>query len=216
MATPSAETIEQLLAQTQCTECGFEGCLPYAKALVAGTAAPNLCRPGGERVAKRVAKALNVPYSPPAQQACPPRIVIIDEAACIGCTKCIQACPTDAIVGAPKMLHNVIADMCTGCGLCLAPCPVDCISFDETQGKASSPKRDAEVRTWVTAKNARAEAALTKSLEKLTARVEAEVAEKPALTPLTPHQQAKINAARQGAQRKWSQKPTSKPKALKH
>jgi len=127
-----ATAIDAVLPQTQCTKCGYSGCLPYAHAIAAGEADINQCPPGGDiGIAKlaallgRAAKPLN-----PANGAHKPRAVaLIDEARCIGCTLCIQACPVDAIVGAAKLMHTVIAELCTGCDLCLPPCPVDCIDM---------------------------------------------------------------------------------------
>ena len=128
--TPLARRIDALLPQTQCTKCGFGGCRPYAEAIARGEADINQCPPGGDegvtqlaRLLGREPKALdpaNGPYRAP-------QVAVIEEAACIGCTKCIQACPVDAIVGASKRMHTVIASWCTGCELCIPPCPVDCI-----------------------------------------------------------------------------------------
>ncbi len=124
--------IDALLPQTQCTRCGFDGCRPYAEAIAAGRADIDQCPPGGDPgVAKlaallgREAKPLNRAYG----AFMPPRVALIDEATCIGCTKCIQACPVDAIVGASKLMHTVIESWCTGCELCIPPCPVDCITL---------------------------------------------------------------------------------------
>ncbi len=125
-----AHRIESLLPQTQCRECGFNGCTPYAEALAAGMATINLCPPGGETVMRELAALLHTSPLPLAQAnkaAAPKALAMIDETACIGCTACIKACPVDAILGATKQMHSVIADECTGCGLCLPPCPVDCI-----------------------------------------------------------------------------------------
>lgn len=121
-----SQTINQLLPQTQCRECGYDGCLPYAEALANHAAAHNLCAPGGEIVMQDLSALLNkAPVAPQKIQA--PQLAWIDENVCIGCTACIRACPVDAIMGASKLMHTVIADECTGCGLCVAPCPVDCI-----------------------------------------------------------------------------------------
>jgi electron transport complex protein RnfB len=129
---PLVQRIDALLPQTQCTKCGFDGCRPYAEAIAAGAADIDQCPPGGDegvarlaRLLGREAKALNPEYG----TFRPPQVAVIDEAACIGCVKCIQACPVDAIVGAPKAMHTVIASWCTGCELCLPPCPVDCIAL---------------------------------------------------------------------------------------
>lgn len=123
---PNAQHINQLLPQTQCRECGFSGCLPYAEALAKGEAELNLCAAGGEVVMLDLANLLQrAPKQPEKIQ--PKTLAWIDETVCIGCTACIRACPVDAIMGASKLMHTVLADECTGCGLCVAPCPVDCI-----------------------------------------------------------------------------------------
>lgn len=126
MTAACAAQIDRLLPQTQCRECGYDGCLPYAQALAAGEAAVNLCVPGGEAVMRDIAGLLGKPPLAPVKIQTP-ALAWIDEAACIGCTACIRACPVDAIMGASKLMHTVIAAECTGCGLCVAPCPVDCI-----------------------------------------------------------------------------------------
>jgi electron transport complex protein RnfB len=138
----SAEAIDALLPQTQCGKCGHAGCRPYAEAIAQGKADINQCPPGGDELIRELAALLDVPYQPldPAFGThCPPAVAVIDEAACIGCTLCIQACPVDAIVGAAKFMHTVIADECTGCELCLPPCPVDCIVM-QPQPAAKTPK----------------------------------------------------------------------------
>jgi electron transport complex protein RnfB len=127
-----ADRIEDLLPQTQCTKCGYNGCRPYAEAVAAGTANYNQCPPGGAEGVARLAGLLGKPVIPlnPANGAERPRpLAVIDENLCIGCTLCMQACPVDAIVGAPKQMHTVVAPLCTGCDLCVAPCPVDCIAM---------------------------------------------------------------------------------------
>lgn len=124
--------IDALLPQTQCQQCGYPGCKPYAQALANGEAKTNQCPPGGDAGARALADLLDVEYQPlnPAHGLHKAKAVaLIDEAHCIGCTLCIQACPVDAILGATKHMHTVIAAECTGCELCLAPCPVDCISM---------------------------------------------------------------------------------------
>ena len=129
-----ADQIEDLLPQTQCTKCGYPGCRPYAEAIAAGDAGSNQCPPGGAEGVARLAQLLGKPVIPlnPVNGIERTRSrAFIDEAACIGCTLCIQACPVDAIVGAAKQMHTVLPDLCTGCDLCVAPCPVDCISMIE-------------------------------------------------------------------------------------
>lgn len=124
------ERVNALLPQTQCAQCGFPGCRPYAKALVDGEAAINLCPPGGSATVARLAELLGRDALPLAAAAPAGRIVaVIAEDLCIGCTHCRNACPVDAIVGAQHFMHTVIQDECTGCELCIAPCPVDCISL---------------------------------------------------------------------------------------
>lgn len=126
------EKVNALLPQTQCGQCAFPGCRPYATAIVHGEAAINRCPPGGESTIAALASLLNrecIPLDETHGKHTAPSIVSIREQECIGCTLCIQACPVDAIVGAPKMIHTVLADRCTGCNLCLPPCPVDCIDI---------------------------------------------------------------------------------------
>lgn len=120
--------IDDLLPQTQCGECGHMGCRPYATAIAQGEAI-NRCPPGGDATINALANLLDKPVIPLDGITKPDRIAFIREAECIGCTKCIQACPVDAIVGAAKLMHTVIADECTGCDLCVEPCPVDCIDM---------------------------------------------------------------------------------------
>ncbi len=124
----SVRAIDALLPQTQCGKCGHPGCMPYAEGIAQGEAI-NKCPPGGETTIEALAQLLKVPVLPPELPPIPPQLAVIREAECIGCTKCIQACPVDAIVGAAKLMHTVIADECTGCELCVAPCPVDCIDL---------------------------------------------------------------------------------------
>jgi electron transport complex protein RnfB len=125
--------IDALLPQTQCGLCGFGGCLPYAKALVAAKAKINLCPPGGVSVLRELGNLLNTdpaPYISAMEKNAKPAVrAVIREEECIGCVKCVQACPVDAILGSAKNMHTVIAAECTGCELCVAPCPVDCIDL---------------------------------------------------------------------------------------
>jgi electron transport complex protein RnfB len=127
-----AGKIDALLPQTQCTKCGYSGCLPYARAIAAGEADIDQCPPGGAAGVRKLAALLGRATKPlnPANGTEQRRAVaLIDEVRCIGCTLCIQACPVDAIVGAAKRMHAVIAELCTGCDLCVPPCPVDCIDM---------------------------------------------------------------------------------------
>lgn len=132
-----ADLIEDILPQTQCTKCGYPACRPYAEAIASGAADINQCPPGGAEGVRRLAQLLGKPAMPinPANGLERPRpVAVIDEALCIGCTLCIQACPVDAIVGAAKQMHTVLPDQCTGCDLCVAPCPVDCITMVNVTG----------------------------------------------------------------------------------
>jgi len=130
--------IDALLPQTQCRQCGYDGCKPYATALACGEANINQCPPGGETGIHALADLLQRPYQPlnPAHGITKAKAVaVIDEKTCIGCTLCISACPVDAILGASKRMHTVISQECTGCELCLPPCPVDCISMQTVAGR---------------------------------------------------------------------------------
>jgi electron transport complex protein RnfB len=132
MDAPLAARIDALLPQTQCTRCGFPTCRDYADAIAAREADIDRCPPGGIEGVMALASLLGVaekPLDPKYGREEPPRVAFIEEAICIGCTKCIQACPVDAIVGAAKRMHTILADECTGCELCLPPCPVDCIAL---------------------------------------------------------------------------------------
>ena len=139
-----AARIDALLPQTQCRQCGYCGCRPYADAIAAGRAGINQCPPGGDDGARELAAAAGAPYAPVDPRfgvTKPPAVAFIDEAICIGCMLCIEACPVDAIVGAPKLMHTVIASACTGCELCVAPCPVDCISLSPTGAQPTREER---------------------------------------------------------------------------
>ena len=129
----AAKDIDALLPQTQCGECGYPGCMPYAQALAAGVAPIDRCPPGGVPTVLALAQLLQVDATPFLAAADAntraPSLAVIREAECIGCTKCIQACPVDAIIGSAKKMHSVLENDCTGCGLCVEPCPVDCIDL---------------------------------------------------------------------------------------
>ena len=129
---PLVERIDELLPQTQCGQCGYPGCRPYAQAIADGDTI-NKCPPGGQATVNNLADLLGVSApsldSEAAEDADVKKVAFIREDECIGCTKCLQACPVDAIVGAAKQMHTIIADECTGCDLCVEPCPVDCIDM---------------------------------------------------------------------------------------
>jgi len=128
-----ADRIDALLPQTQCEQCGYHGCRPYAEAIARGEAKINQCPPGGGAGIGKLAALLDVPVLPLAPEhgvEKPRTLARIVEADCIGCTKCIQVCPVDAIVGASKVMHTVMRDDCTGCELCVPACPVDCIALE--------------------------------------------------------------------------------------
>ncbi|HEX8755287.1 MAG TPA: RnfABCDGE type electron transport complex subunit B [Steroidobacteraceae bacterium] len=138
----SADDIDALLPQTQCTRCGYEGCRPYAEAIARGDAEINQCPPGGAATIADLARLLRrdpLPLNPANGVEGPPLVALIDEATCIGCAKCLPPCPVDAIIGARKQMHTVIAALCTGCELCIAPCPVDCISMVPRAAGANAP-----------------------------------------------------------------------------
>jgi Na+-translocating ferredoxin:NAD+ oxidoreductase subunit B len=135
--------INALLPQTQCGQCGYKGCKPYAEAIASGQADINQCPPGGEEGVLALANLLGLApklLNPAFGEHKPDQVAFIVEEDCIGCVKCIAACPVDAIIGAAKLMHTVIAAECTGCELCLAPCPVDCIVMEPVI-KAPSPEQ---------------------------------------------------------------------------
>lgn len=158
------ETLDGALPQTQCTRCGYPRCRAYAEALARADADVNQCPPGGETTIHRLAQILDVPAKPldPTFGVHEPRRrAMIDEALCIGCRKCIDVCPVDAIVGARKWIHTVIAAQCTGCELCLPPCPVDCINVvpaaATVRGQSWPEYSHEEVRDWRARTRARLE-----------------------------------------------------------
>ncbi len=140
------QAIDAILPQTQCTQCGYNGCLPYAQAIAQEGEAINRCPPGGDAGIQKLATLLTrevIALDPDCGEHKPLEVAIIEEQHCIGCTLCIQACPVDAIVGANKFMHTVIADLCSGCALCVAPCPVDCIQMIPAEREWTEPDAQA-------------------------------------------------------------------------
>lgn len=139
----TADDIDALLPQTQCTRCGYNGCRPYAEAILSGGAQINQCPPGGAATIAALASLLGrlaLPLNPANGVEGPPLVAQIDEEVCIGCAKCLPPCPVDAIVGAHQQMHTVVLALCTGCELCVAPCPVDCISMAPRSALADAPE----------------------------------------------------------------------------
>ena len=166
-----ADRIDVLLPQMQCEQCGYHGCRPYAEAIARGEAPIDRCPPGGAAGIEKLAVLLDRPVLPlnPEHGTEKPRMLArIVEADCIGCTKCIQACPVDAIVGASKLMHTVIADDCTGCELCVPACPVDCIVLEPMPAEQIDQAHADAARTHFQRREAR--------LERLHAERETELA----------------------------------------
>ena len=192
-ATPSpgvaslAQRIDALLPQTQCTRCGYPDCRSYAEAVASGAAPLNQCPPGGAEGIRQLAALLGqpeLPLNPEFGDEGPRRVVYIEEATCIGCTLCIQACPVDAIVGAPKRMHTVIEAHCTGCELCLPVCPMDCIALEDASAGATgwaawSPAQAEAARTRYAARNARLARDLREEDERLDAQAAAAALDDP-------------------------------------
>lgn len=140
---PIVDKIDAILPQTQCGQCGFAGCRPYAEAIASGDADINRCPPGGEAVIMALSDLLGVDPKPLDDEVGEEKaklVAFIDEEICIGCTLCLQACPVDAIIGAAKQMHTIIESECTGCELCVEPCPVDCISMEPVKEDLNSWK----------------------------------------------------------------------------
>lgn len=144
------EQIDELLPQTQCAECGYNGCKPYATAIASGLAPINLCPPGGKKTIQALGDLLSVDVAQYLETGNflekSPQIAKIREEECIGCTKCISACPVDAIIGTNKHMHTVIEFECTGCGLCIEPCPVDCIDMLDVEDESHYDRDKARER----------------------------------------------------------------------
>ncbi len=173
LAMTLADRIDALLPQTQCTRCGYPACRPYAEAIAHGETDINHCPPGGMAGIRTLANLLGRASKPldPANGIEKPReIALIDEEVCIGCTKCIQACPVDAILGASKMMHTVLVEECTGCELCIAPCPVDCISMVAATDDENSRQCAEQYRERYDARSARLAFEETERAAELAAR----------------------------------------------
>ncbi len=198
-----ADRIDALLPQTQCTKCGYAGCRPYAEAIAGGQAQINQCPPGGAAGIARLAELLHRPLLPlnPANGVEKPlQFAVIDEALCIGCTLCIQACPVDAIVGAAKMMHTVLAGQCTGCDLCLPPCPMDCIAMVPVEPPRAWTPADAHAaRARFEARQARLGREQQYRDDRLAARALAKLDELDARDDLAPADIAKKKAVVQAA-----------------
>ncbi len=169
------EQINAILPQTQCRQCGFKGCRPYAEAIASSEADINQCPPGGDAGIEQLAKLLGVlvkPLNPEFGEHKPKQVAFIIEEECIGCVKCIAACPVDAILGAAKFMHTVIATECTGCELCVSPCPVDCIEMRDIDVSLETAFDFFKTQKYVTSQVAR------KRYEAKTLRIERENQEK--------------------------------------
>lgn len=188
--TPLAARLHAALPQTQCTRCGYPDCAAYAQAIADGAAAINQCPPGGAEGIARLAAITGhdpVPLNPDNGTEGPRTVAVIDEGWCIGCTLCIEACPTDAILGTNKRMHTVIEPACTGCELCVPVCPVDCISLENVTGERTGWQAWSQAEadqalgryTWRTERKQR-EAA--EHAERLEAKARAKLADLPALT----------------------------------
>jgi Na+-translocating ferredoxin:NAD+ oxidoreductase subunit B len=179
------ERIDSLLPQTQCRRCGYDGCRPYAQALAQGEAAINRCPPGGRRGIAALAALLErevMPLDPSCGSEQPASLALIDSQACIGCARCLPACPVDAILGAPHFLHTVLAGDCNGCELCLAACPVDCIVLQPRPAHQSSPSAAAN-RARFERQRARAETQRHERARLLTERKRAALQPSSPLSP---------------------------------
>lgn len=205
-----ADRIEDLLPQTQCTKCGYAGCRPYAEAIAKGEAEHNQCPPGGAEGVARLSTLLGrkvIPINPVNGVERTRAVAFIDEARCIGCTLCIQACPVDSIVGAAKLMHTVIPDLCTGCDLCVPACPVDCIdmvevtpgltgwaAWSQEQADAARRRHDFRAQRLIREKRENDERLAAKAASKLKA-----VEQEQALTPEQQAEQARKRAIIQAA-----------------
>src|SRR5882762_7772552 len=212
-----AHRLDAVLPQTQCTKCGFAGCRPYAEAIASGRAKINQCPPGGaagiEKLASLTARPL-LPLNPENGSEVPLRIAVVDEALCIGCTLCIQACPVDAIVGGAKRMHTVLAALCTGCDLCVPPCPMDCIVMlpvEPTRAWSAEDARAARQRFDARARRLAREHVETEelSLAQAVAKLEQLDAHEDPLDPEANARKARVAAAIERARERRRQQPPS-------
>jgi electron transport complex protein RnfB len=188
-----ATRIDAALPQTQCTRCGYPDCRRYAEAIATGEAPINQCPPGGAEGIRRLAALTGQPavaLNPANGIEGPRKMVVIDEAWCIGCTLCIKACPVDCIVGAPKVMHTVIESLCTGCELCIPVCPVDCIALEDATPGASgwaawSPAQASEARERYAWHRRRTERDLRENDERLAAKASAKLADLESASSIT-------------------------------
>ena len=202
--------INACLPQTQCQQCGFAGCQPYAAAIATGEATIDQCPPGGRALVIELAQLLNIaapPESPKISDAPPVLMAHIDPQTCIGCALCLPACPVDAIIGARQWLHVVLTRQCTGCGLCLPPCPVNCISLHPTgasQERQSQRQRAPQLEQRYRIHQQRQ---LTRKTERTAS---------PAPTARQAHKQAMVSAALAQAQQRLAARGTqhAKPKSF--
>ncbi|VFR41464.1 Electron transport complex protein RnfB [plant metagenome] len=184
-----AERIDALLPQTQCTQCGYAGCRPYAQAIADDLAPINRCPPGGEDGVAALAALLDrpvLPLDPACGEPGPLRLARIEERHCIGCTLCIAACPVDAILGANKRMHTVLDDWCTGCGLCVPVCPVDCIVMDPPTGRPWTDDDATRARARHQRRNTRLSHASAERDARLAAGAPAELSPPSTAEPCTP------------------------------
>src|SRR5882672_6264595 len=211
------ERLDAVLPQTQCTKCGFSGCRPYAQAIATGRAEINQCPPGGAAgIAKlsRITARPALPLNPANGVEAPLTVAVIDEALCIGCTLCIQACPVDAIVGAAKRMHTVLGALCTGCDLCLPPCPMDCIAMipiEPTRAWSAEDARAARQRFDARARRLAREHVETEELRlaQAIAKLEQLDAHEDPLDPEANARKARVAAAIERARERRRQQPPS-------
>jgi electron transport complex protein RnfB len=197
-----AARVDAVLPQTQCGKCGYRGCRPYAEAIASGEAEINRCPPGSAEVIAELSALLDVPtkaLDPEVGPPTPPQVAFIDEARCIGCTLCIQACPVDAIVGAAKLMHTIVAEACTGCELCVPPCPVDCIRIEPrgTSGAGRKAAADAARRRFE-ARNRRVKRAEAERVARAAAQASRSAEQKKKETIARALERARVRLAARG------------------